>query len=234
MAQEIVDQYPWPPRTYSNPEVPEASTRSYRAGLCLTGPTGVGKTHLAVGVLRALQSRHRMYGVFYSTTDLLRLIRAGYDPMLGTCDPKALTRAMEADLLVLDDLGAERPTDWVLDTLQMVIDTRYTNCRRTIVTSNHADLPAESGDPSSLEARIGFRIRSRLAEMCEFVDLGGCDHRYLPPTATAEDIAKRTRERKDQRAANIGLPSRAGRTARAHLKPAADLKWSGSRGGNVK
>lgn len=235
MAQEIVDHYPWAPRTYTNPEIPEASTSSYRAGLCLLGPTGVGKTHLAVGVLRALHARHRIYGVFYSTTELLRLIRAAYDPMLGACDQRALTRAMEADLLVLDDLGAERATDWVLDTLQMVIDTRYTHCRRTIVTSNHVDAPAESGDPDSLEARIGFRIRSRLAEMCEFVDLGGCDHRTLPPGATADEIAKRSHERRGQRGSNAGLPSRAGRSARAQLRSGtADLKWAGSRGGNVK
>ena len=243
MAREVIEQYPDAPIARStNRYVPEASTAWYRAGLVLTGDVGVGKTHLAVGVLRALQTRHGVYGAFYTTSHLLQTLRAAYNPSLGTCDPQALTRAMTCDVLVLDDLGAEKLTEWVQDTIQTIIDARYTRCLRTILTTNHADLAIEAGDPNSLVARIGTRIRSRLGEMCEFLDVGGCDHRDLPPGATMEDIAKRAAKRTNRHAANVihgptkQLPRRIGQGVHATLRDDADaaqLKWPGGRGGNT-
>ena len=74
---------------------------------------------------------------------------------------------------MLDDLGAEKTSEWVEETMNLVVNTRYNERRPTIFTSNYEDLPDEEGDPQSLKARVGFRIHSRLHEMCEFLEYEG-------------------------------------------------------------
>jgi DNA replication protein DnaC len=76
-------------------------------GLLLEGQPGVGKTHLAVAVLKMVIERTGAYGLFYDTRDLLRVIRSTYDPSIRTTELEILRPVMRADLLVLDDLGAE-------------------------------------------------------------------------------------------------------------------------------
>ena len=84
----------------------------------------------------------------------------------------------DADLLVLDELGARRPTPWVQDVLYGLINTRYNRQRITIVTSNFSDVPLRAGD-ETLEGRIGAMVRSRLFEMCDLVVLDGADYRAM-------------------------------------------------------
>ena len=92
-----------------------------------------------------------------------------------------LRPVMEADLLVLDDLGAEKTSEWVEETLNLIVNTRYNERRATIFTSNYPDLPPDSSPAVvTLHDRIGFRMRSRLHEMCDFLDLEG---RRLPDAA---------------------------------------------------
>ena len=86
---------------------------------------------------------------------------------------------MNADLLVLDDLGAEKTSEWVEETMNLIVNTRYNERRLTIFTSNYLDIPDDT-DPNSLLFRIGHRMRSRLHEMCEFVEMDGADYRELP------------------------------------------------------
>ena len=86
---------------------------------------------------------------------------------------------MAADLLVLDDLGAEKTSEWVEETMNLIVNTRYNERRLTIFTSNYPDIPDDT-DPNSLLFRIGHRMRSRLHEMCEFEVLDGADYRELP------------------------------------------------------
>ena len=115
---------------------PTRSRRSAR-GLLLEGQPGVGKTHLAVAVLKQVIERTGARGLFYDTRDLLRVIRSTYDPSIRTTELEILRPVMTADLLVLDDLGAEKTSEWVEETMNLIVNTRYNERRLTIFTSNY-------------------------------------------------------------------------------------------------
>ncbi len=91
-----------------------------------------------------------------------------------------LRPVMDADLLVLDDMGSEKTSEWVEETMNLIVNTRYNERRHTIFTSNYDDTP-DDADPDCLKARIGFRIHSRLHEMCEFLEFDGADYRASAP-----------------------------------------------------
>jgi DNA replication protein DnaC len=200
-------------------------------GLFLEGQPGVGKTHLAVAVLKRIIERTGARGLFYDTRELLKIIRSTYDPAIQTTEVEILRPVMAADLLVLDDLGAERPTEWVEETMNLIVNTRYNERRVTVFTSNYPDIPDDT-DPNSLLFRIGHRMRSRLHEMCEFLDLEGADYRELPANGGVDDLITMWKMRRK----SLPTPGR-GRQARAQLRESAsrdaqtDLKWSGGRAG---
>lgn len=200
-------------------------------GLFLEGQPGVGKTHLAVAVLRQVMRTAGIRGLFYDTRDLLRLIRSTYNAATHTTELDILRPVMTADLLVLDDLGAEKTSEWVEETMNLIVNSRYNERRPTIFTSNYEDIPDDT-DPNALLFRIGYRMRSRLHEMCEFVVLDGADYRMLPTNGGVDDLLALWHTRKK------ALPSRTGRQVRAQLRtPAvrdgkADLKWPGGRAGS--
>lgn len=158
-------------------------------GLLFTGSIGVGKTHLAVGVLRRLVQERGVRGLFCDYRELLKNIQNSYNPQVSTTELELLQPVFNAEVLVLDDLGAQKPNEWVWDTVALILNTRYNNNQTTIVTTNYADLPAGGGnltdteraarDPS-LGDRIGDRMRSRLAEMCVKVEMHGDDLRQKP------------------------------------------------------
>ena len=144
-------------------------------GLLLMGSCGVGKTHLAVAVLRELLDKGARC-LFYDFGALLKAIQASYNPNTRTSELEILAPVFEAEALVLDELGASKPTEWVLDTMLQIIRARYNDRRLTIFTSNYLD--DRSGHESeTLEDRIGVRLRSRLYQMCQTVVIDGDDYR---------------------------------------------------------
>lgn len=145
-------------------------------GLLMTGPVGVGKTHLAVAILLELIDTMGVKGVFCDFTDLLSRIQATFARGSEESEDDVLQIYREADLLVLDELGARRPTDWARDVLYGLLNTRYNRKRLTIITTNYEDRPQKPGD-ETLELRIGTAVRSRLFEMCRLVEMGGKDFR---------------------------------------------------------
>ena len=117
MARRFVDGYP-------------ATTVGH--GLLLTGSIGVGKTHLAVGILQALIVEKSVHGLFCDYRELLKQIQHSYNPQVATTEMEILHPVFDAEVLVLDELGAAKPTDWVWDTVALVLNTRYNDKRTTI------------------------------------------------------------------------------------------------------
>lgn len=145
-------------------------------GLLLTGPVGVGKTHLAVSILKELIETKNCDCLFYDFNALLKEIQDSYDPATRASEMEILSPIINIDLLVLDELGASKPTDWVRDTLGHIINSRYNNNKITIFTTNYLDERINDRD-ETLEDRIGVRTRSRLYEMCQTVLINGDDFR---------------------------------------------------------
>jgi DNA replication protein DnaC len=227
--------------TYDNDTLEDALSRSRKMaaefpvvprGLFFLGEPGVGKTHLAVAILKQVILTRGARGLFYDTRDLLKVIRGTYNAVVKTTELDVLRPVMEADLLVLDDLGAEKTSEWVEETLNLIVNTRYNERRATIFTSNYPDVPPESShDIISLHDRIGFRMRSRLHEMCEFLDLEGADYRMLLSNEGVPALKRNWEERRMR--AKLDQGGRSPRPAKAQLRDGkADLKWSGGRAGS--
>ncbi len=152
-------------------------------GLLFLGTCGVGKTHLAVALLKQVIAKFGDGGLFYDFRDLLRDIQASWNSVSQASELEVLRPVLEAKVLVLDELGANKPTDWVRDTIAHIINYRYNDQRLTIFTSNFLDNPAKTGE-ESLTDRIGARLRSRLYEMCNEIEIRGKDFRKEIKKAT--------------------------------------------------
>ena len=145
-------------------------------GLLFLGTCGVGKTHLSVALLKQVIVATGDGGLFYDFRDLLREIQASWNSVSQTSELEVLRPVLEAKVLVLDELGANKPTEWVRDTIAHIINCRYNDKKLTIFTSNYLDAPSKQGE-ESLTDRIGVRLRSRLYEMCTEIEIRGEDFR---------------------------------------------------------
>jgi DNA replication protein DnaC len=145
-------------------------------GLLLMGPCGVGKTHLAVAILiEIIKSNKSGRLLFNNFQDLIQEIQASFDNDQVPSKSELLRPLLEVDLLVLDELGSQKPTTFVQDILYYVINTRYNEERATIFTTNYPD--TADGKDEALTDRVGARLRSRLFEMAPRVPLSGKDFR---------------------------------------------------------
>jgi DNA replication protein DnaC len=181
----------------------QAFVRDYpgsdQAGLLLMGNSGIGKTHLAIAALTELVKRGHP-GFFCEYGALLREIQNSYRPDSDVSEMQILQPILSAEVLVLDDLGCIKPSDWVRDTVGYILNTRYVEASRdlshprcTIITTNYLDAPNTAAEPvrfpqgktvppvreDTLAARIGERMRSRLYEMCKTIEVHAPDFRKI-------------------------------------------------------
>jgi DNA replication protein DnaC len=171
-----------------------------KTGLLLIGTIGVGKTHLAVGIVKELILSKGIACLFYDYRELLKQIQNSYNDTVKTTELDVLRPVFETEVLVLDELGAVKPTEWVWDTVSLILNTRYNDNRTTIITTNYPNLGERDrlGNVSSrspeaakyaaeretLGDRIGDRMRSRLHEMCRIVTMEGTDFRQQVKSAS--------------------------------------------------
>jgi DNA replication protein DnaC len=172
----------------------EGFARNYPAanvtGLLLMGPCGVGKTHLGVAALRQLMLRG--HGArFYDYRELLKEIQSSYNPDNPVSEMGVLEPVLEAEVLMIDDIGASKPSPWALETIGHILNKRYNENRVTLLTTNYLDGAENPSAPvrmpsgqaisaareESLTDRLGQRVRSRLYEMCRTVEISSGDFR---------------------------------------------------------
>jgi len=160
-------------------------------GLLLVGGIGTGKTHLAVGILKEMISTRGSACLFCDYRELLKQIQNCYNDSVQATELQVLRPVFEAEVLALDELGAVKPSEWVWDTVSLILNTRYNDNRTTIITTNFPDEPAATTGSEftprsaafaatrreTLGDRIGERMRSRLHEMCRIVKMEGPDFR---------------------------------------------------------
>jgi DNA replication protein DnaC len=158
-------------------------------GLLFAGTTGVGKTHLAVAVIRELILRKGVECLFYDFHDLLKTIRDSYNPGTQHTEIAVLQPVLDAEVLLLDELAGSNPSDWVKETLHHIINWRYNYKKVTIITTTllSRDAGPRRGvrQPSGEELpdldytlnQLGVTLRSRLYEMCKLVEISSDDFR---------------------------------------------------------
>ena len=173
--------------------VQEYPVETAGTGLLLTGSIGVGKTHLAVGILKELIQERGVQGLFCDYRELLKEVQNSYNQKVSATELEVLRPVFEAEVLVLDELGASKPSEWVWDTVAHILNSRYNDRRTTIITTNYQNEGSllstplkRGGNARELESgarditlgdRIGDRMWSRLQEMCVVVEMQGEDFR---------------------------------------------------------
>ena len=144
-------------------------------GLFITGNVGTGKTHLVVAIIdyiaRMFKRDFRSRIIFISAIDLLSKIKFSFDRKFKTdkTTEEVVDRFKNCSLLIIDDLGAEKLTDWVQEMFYSIIDYRYKELKSTIITTNLTDI--------EIKEKLSERLISRIYEMCKGVKVIGKDYR---------------------------------------------------------
>ena len=164
-----------------------------RKGLLFMGGVGVGKTRLVSTILRDFTLNHGISGIFREFSSLLSEIKTGYDK--GISEAGLLEKINSVEVLVIDELGKGRKSDWEISLLDSIISSRYNMKKATIFTTNYTDKKSttyaepvifrvekeeakEKQKKETLEQRVYPRIYSRLKGMCDFIEMKGSDHRF--------------------------------------------------------
>lgn len=150
---------------WARQQMPAAVFALDAPSLVLAGPVGVGKTGLAIAALRQRMAAGPTAGLFLQAPALLVRIRATYATDSVTTEQALLDTLTAVPLLVLDDIGAERVTDWVREKLFLLVNHRHDWQLPTIFTTNL--------DRAGLGRHLGDRITSRIVEMSTWVDMTG-------------------------------------------------------------
>lgn len=153
-----------------------------KQGLILFGKSGTGKTHLAVSVLKELINQGYT-GMFYNSVDLLSDIKSSFNQKQGEdakTESEIFKKTQSADILLIDDMGVDKVSEWVRQTFYAIINKRYQDEKAVIITTNCTHLFAtDKDDLLSLQFYIGQRVVSRLAEMCIKYKMPDGDYRRL-------------------------------------------------------
>jgi DNA replication protein DnaC len=172
-----------------------------KQGMLLIGSIGVGKTHLAVGIIQTLIRDKGVPCLFCDYRELLKEIQNSYNSAVQATELEILRPVLETEVLLLDELGAVKSSEWVWDTVSYILNSRYNEQKTTIITTNFPDAPSAGaqreksridrklGEEDSnrnatreetLGDRITDRMRSRLLDMCRVRTMKGPDFRTLP------------------------------------------------------
>ena len=163
VVQEFIDDYP---------------AVKDNKGLLIQGPVGVGKTRLLCAIASGLIKKIESIDVYYiDWNDLVREMRSGEDH--STRDFFSINQLMikliSVDLLLFDELGASKLSEWVQDNIYHLFNRRYNNQKLTVCATNYPDKSMDNQE--TLAQRIGIRIRSRLYEMTKAYKIAGSDYR---------------------------------------------------------
>ncbi|MCO4769178.1 MAG: ATP-binding protein [Deltaproteobacteria bacterium] len=173
-----------------------ATGRGARGGLLFWGPVGTGKTHLALSIFRSLTLDYGIPCRFVDYGNLLMDLRRSFRAEAGTSEAALMLPLVETEVLIVDELGKGRDTEWELTVLDDLISRRYNADRITLFTTNlsvqanrrttgkglnpaydRRQVDSTRGGAPSLEERLDARIYSRLCEMCDFIKVEGDDFR---------------------------------------------------------
>lgn len=157
-----------------------------KTGLIFEGTSGSGKTHLAIGIMKALIIEKGIPCFFCGFQELLEKIKNSYDASVATTSMEVLRPVFDCEVVLIDDLGSVAPTGWVKDTVALILNKRYEGDKTTIITTNYQDGPPGQTESDSdlgkarlanreqtLGDRIGERMRDRIHEMCRVIKLWG-------------------------------------------------------------